>query len=203
MASISILDLALSQADLLSSTGNKDETESSTTNQTSYLDIYLSHNAEPRRITKNVTSPLELISETNQMRLVFHGGSNTQNARGLRAFYKFRSAPGTCGGVFTSPSGDFHKAFVEKCQLIVEAPGRKHIRLSIMTSAGAHVSIYDNSTGVSAKLLVNEDVGNHLNYRFDESVDSNLLTIFLTSVTFSLTRLVYEPTTTSKRIIRS
>lgn len=198
------MDLALSQADLLSSTGNEDEVldpRSSTTNQTSYLDIYLSHNAEPQRITKNVTSPLELISETNRMRLVFHGGSNTQNARGLRASYKFRHASGTCGGVFTSPRVDFQRAFYEKCQLIIEAPGRKHIRFSILTSVGAHVSIYDNSTGVNAKHLVNEDVGNHSRYIFDESVDSNLLTIFLTSISISLSRLVSEPTTTSKRII--
>lgn len=188
--------------DALPYTANEDENvlepRSSMTNQSSYLDVYLSHNSKPKRISKNVTDQLVLVSEINQLRLVFHGGTNTQNARGLRATYNFELAA-TCGAVFTSPLEFYHRIINGDCRMIIEVPGRKNIRLLIRTFSEGQVTIYDNSTEA---LLVDKHLSRDTSFNFNEPSDSSLLTIFVKSESLNMIHLIYGPTPTSKRIIR-
>ncbi|XP_017863563.1 PREDICTED: cubilin homolog [Drosophila arizonae] len=153
--------------------------------QFSYLDVYLSRNESAKqRFVKNLTNLL-IVSENNQARLVFHGASNPQRARGLRMLYSF--IPTECGGVMirevpgTYRGGDY-------CQWIIEEPGQKHLRIVLRSylSQIVNVHIYDNSTGSEGRLLnsYNLQVSNVQN--IDEYFDSNLVTVSAAGVASGL-----------------
>lgn len=190
LARINITDLSLSN-------GEGDRELETTTNHSSYLDVYLSRNAKVQRISKNLTSPLELVSENNQIRLVFHGANNPQNGRGMNVQFDF-NLRGNCGGVSTTSTGVFSSLFRNDCQFVIETPGRKHIRIYGRQLGEAHVMIYDNSTGTQARLLVDETTSSGLNtYNFDEYIDSNLLTIIAKCIRMVI-NIEYKPVTSGK-----
>lgn len=201
LARINITDLSLSKVDpSLPTVDGNDEEDSvpeTITNQSSYLDVYLSRNAKAQRITKNLTSPLELMSENNQIRLVFHGANNPQNGRGMRVEFDFHLRA-NCGGVSTTLTGTFFSMFRDACQWVIETPGRKHIKINARMIGEAHVMIYDNSTGTQARLLVDETKSLYEGgYNFNEYIDSNLLTIIVRS-RFMRVYIDYKPATSGR-----
>lgn len=202
LARINITDLSLSKVDALPTADGNDEGDAepeTITNQTSYLDVYLSRNAKAQRITKNLTSPLELVSENNQIRLVFHGANNPQNGRGMSVKFNFHLRA-QCGGVSTTSTGSVTSIFHGVCQWVIETPGRKHIQIYVRTVGAAHVMIYDNSTGTQARLLLDETTSAYeRTYNFDEYVDSNLVTIIITNKFMNaFARIHYKPATSGK-----
>lgn len=200
LARINITDLSLSKMDSLPTVDGNDEGDrelETITNQSSYLDVYLSRNSKVQRISKNLTSPLELISENNQIRLVFHGANNPQKGRGMHVQFDF-NLRANCGGVSTTSTGFFTSLFRNVCQFVIETPGRKHIRIYGRRSGEAHVMIYDNSTGTQARLIVDQTTPSDLSaYNFDEYIDSNLLTIIAKSRMMYI-HIDYKPATSGK-----
>ncbi|KAH8405045.1 hypothetical protein KR222_005560 [Zaprionus bogoriensis] len=177
IASLTILDLSLSRTEPpLSSEYLGNESGNFITNQSNYLD---------------------LISENNHLRMVFHGVSNTQNGRGLRAEYTFKEI--YCGGVLTEPSKQIQMAIRRGlCQWVIEVPGPKILNIRILILyplAGTHLTVYDNSTsGVEGRLLVDTQIQPKLPYEMKEYTDSSLLTIsVLTDDMLPLFRLSYGP----------
>ncbi|KAL7734838.1 hypothetical protein ACLKA6_011119 [Drosophila palustris] len=142
---INITDLSLSGVDPSPVQSDDDDSIINVGDQPNYLDVYLSRNvSEKQRFTKNLTNLVQ-VSKNNNLRLIFHGASNSQRARGLRLEYKFIQS--SCGGVLTDPicGGNFTARYgtikspnwpanygsSENCTWIIKAPLGERIELIV------------------------------------------------------------------------
>ncbi|XP_053955149.1 cubilin homolog [Anastrepha ludens] len=123
-----------------------------------FVDVYLSKNNKRRYYEATF---LHLVSEKNVMDVVFHGGTNKQNGRGIRVEYHFEEIK--CGGVLTEEKGNFSHAAVteQNCEWVIEAPKGRHIQLELRlwsiverNSGDVVVDIYTNDTSAEGKLLM-------------------------------------------------
>lgn len=178
---INITDLSLSEAEPEDQPSYLDVSEPQSKSNSYFQDssdpqVYLSLNSsEKQRLLKNLTNTL-LISENNQARLVFHGASNPQHARGFRIEYSF--IPAQYGGVLIRGSSDIYVGR-DFCQWIIEEPGQKHLNIILRSSYLQYVkiNIYDNSTGAEGRLLNSYQSHAHLTDSINEYFDSSLVTV--------------------------
>uniref|UniRef100_A0A6P4EJQ7 Cubilin n=1 Tax=Drosophila rhopaloa TaxID=1041015 RepID=A0A6P4EJQ7_DRORH len=131
-------------------------------NETTYLDVYLSHD-EKRHIIKSAQN-LTLIAHSNRASLVFHGSGS---GRGMRMEYHYMNR--YCGGFLDKPGKKIYQPVPTSCQWIIDIPGKKRIIIKSLIYE-SNIFVYDNSTVPGTLLATNSKV-------VDDVFDGDLLTI--------------------------